>query len=424
MNRNRTRLSAALALFAFSGARVAYAQDADAGARPVSEPARTAAPTTEAPPSPTVVVKPEGEARPIVAPRETHTEVAAAPPSVIALPLVPVGRAAPPTEAATRGAGTVRAGLELFAQYAVRNTTGLDGNGTYFHVFDVPRVHAAIEAEWQGAKGRLVLEATRSASEGSLVGVAGDSLVLRVREAYAAYRPFRLLEVSAGVVPTLTVPNLDGTWMLRPIAPSVLEANGFLSPADLGARVRTELPEGYGFLAVAAYNGEGYTSRELNRGKNIEGAVEIHPLPHGKLAPLGVFASFTSGSAGTTLVKSNRFVSGLVWQGSTVRAGAFFAHAWGLADLGTARALALTAFVRVEPIDRLYLGARFDHVVRDAVNDPLNTLDTVWGTVGYRVLDPLEGFLAVTRSIPTRRAEDEAPGSNYWDLRIIGRVVF
>jgi hypothetical protein len=417
MNRNPARSFAALAFFAFSVARIAHAQEADAG----SPPTPTAVPTAEAPPSP--VAKP-GETRLVVVPRETSSELVRLPPSVMVAPLVPVGRAAPPTEAATRGTGTVRPGIELFAQYALRNTVGLDGNGKYFHVFDVPRVHAAVEGEWQGAKGRVVLEATRSASEGSLVGVAGDSLVLRVREAYAAYRPFRLLEISGGVVPTLTVPNLDGTWMLRPIAPSVLEANGFLSPADLGARVRTDLPDGYGFLAIGAYNGEGYTSRELNRGKNVEGAVEIHPLPHGKLAPLGVFASFTSGSTGTALARSNRFVTGLVWQGAMVRAGAFFAHAWGLADLGTARALALTAFVRVEPIDRLYLGARFDHVVRDAVNDPLNTLDTVWGTVGYRVLDPLEGFLAVTRSIPTRRAEDEAPGSNYWDLRIIGRVVF
>lgn len=318
----------------------------------------------------------------------------------------------------------MRAGLELFAQYAYRNTTGLDGNNRFFHVFDVPRVHAAVEGEWQTVRGRVVVEATRSAAEGSLVGVAGDSLVLRVREAYAAYRPFGILEVSGGVVPTLTVPNLDGTWMMRPVAPSVLEANGLLPPADVGGRIRAELPAGYGFVAIAAYNGEGYTSRELNRGKNVEGAAEIHPLPHGALAPLGVFGSFTGGSTGTALARANRLVTGLVWQGDVVRAGAFFAHAWGIADLGTARALALTAFLRVEPIDRLYLGARFDHVVRDTLNDPLSAVSSVWGTVGYRVLDPLEAFLAVSRNVPTRRAEDELPGSNFWDLRVVGRVVF
>ena len=153
--------------------------------------------------------------------------------------MAPVGRAAPPTEAARAenwaADAKVRAGLEIFAQYSYRDTAGPGDNRTWFHAFDVPRVHGAVEGQWEAARGRVVLEATRSASEGSLIGVAGDSLVLRVREAYAAYRAWDVLDVSAGVVPTLTVPELDGTWMLRPIAPSGLEASGLLSPADLGA---------------------------------------------------------------------------------------------------------------------------------------------------------------------------------------------
>jgi len=337
---------------------------------------------------------------------------------------VPVGHAAPPTEAATRGEGPLRVGLEVFGQYALRNTTGTDGNTTFFHAFDLPRAHAAIEAEHAGAKGRVVLEATRSAAEGSLIGVTGDSLVLRVREAYAAYKAFGMLDVSAGVVPTLTVPNLDGTWMMRPVAPSVLEASGLLSPADLGGRARLEIPKGYGWLAVAAYNGEGYTSRELNRGKNIEGALEVHPLPGTALAPLGVFASFTGGSTGTVRARANRLVGGLVWQGSLVRAGAIVAHAWGLRDLGTARALVLSAFVRVEPVERLYLAARFDHVARDLEGAPSSSVSTVLGSVGYRIASPLEAFVAVSRNVPTRRAEDELPGSDFWDLRVVSRVVF
>ncbi len=417
-------LSSALVGALFFASRTLLAQEVDAGA-PVAPPAPpsavTAGQTTE-PARPAPIAPTSSLPAPSTVPHESEAPKAPAlePPRA----LVPVGRAAPPTEAATRGAGAIRPGLEIFAQYAARNTIGIDGNRTFFHVFDVPRVHAAIEGEWKEARGRIVLEATRSASEGSLVGVAGDSLVVRIREAYVGYRAFGLVDVAAGVVPTLTVPNLDGTWMLRPVAPSVLEANGLLAPADLGARARVELPSGYGFLAVAAYNGEGYTSRELNRGKNVEGALEIHPLPGGALAPLGVFASFTGGSSGTALSQANRLVSGVVWQGATVRAGAIVAHAWGVADLGAARALALTTFVRVEPIPRLYVGARFDHVVRDTVNEPANMLSTVWGALGYRLLDPIESFVAVTRSVPTRRAEDELPGSNFWDVRIIGRVVF
>ncbi|MBX3264864.1 MAG: hypothetical protein KF782_34650, partial [Labilithrix sp.] len=336
----------------------------------------------------------------------------------------PVGHAAPPTEAATHGAGPVRAGLEIFAQYSYRSFSGPGDNQAWFHAFDVPRAHAALEGELEAARGRVVLEATRSASEGSLLGVAGDSLVLRLREAYGAYRVVAPLELSAGVVPTLTVPNLDGTWMLRPVAPSALEANALMSPADLGAKARVDLPRGYGWLAAAAYNGDGYTNRELNRGKTFEGAAEVHPLPSGALRPLGVFGSYVAGSTGTSLARADRLTGGLVWQGARVRGGAYFTYAWGVAQLGTQRAMLASAFVRVEPVPRLLLGARADHVVRDAAVSPNDALTTVWGSVGYRVALPVESFLALTRSLPTARAESEVPGSNAWELRAIARVVF
>jgi len=88
----------------------------------------------------------------------------------------------------------------------------------------------------------------------------------------------------------------------------------------------------------------------------------------------------------------------------------------------------LSGFVRVEPVHRLLLGVRADHAVRDASPDPpdspLDAVSTLWGTVGYRVVTPLESFLALTRAIPTTRAQAELPGSNAWELRVIGRVVF
>ncbi|MBX3196523.1 MAG: hypothetical protein KF894_00100 [Labilithrix sp.] len=357
-------------------------------------------------------------------PAASSAETGVPAPAVAAEDGAVVGRAAPPTEAATHGAGPVRAGLEIFAQYSYRSFAGPGDNRTWFHAFDVPRAHAALEGELDAARGRIVLEATRSASEGSLLGVAGDSLVLRLREAYGAYRVAELLELSAGVVPTLTVPNLDGTWMLRPVAPSALEASALMSPADLGAKARVDLPRGYGWVAAAAYNGDGYTSRELNRGKSFEGAAELHPLPNGALRPLGVFGSYVAGSTGTSRARADRVTGGLVWQGARVRGGAYFTHAWGVAQLGTQRAMLASAFVRVEPIPRVLLGARVDHVIRDAAVSPNDALTTLWGSLGYRVALPVESFLALTRSIPTTRAQSELPGSNGWELRAIGRVVF
>lgn len=334
----------------------------------------------------------------------------------------PLGHAAPPTEAGTHGDGRVRVGLEVFASYTYRNL-----GSSWFHQFDVPRVHGAIEGEYEHVRGRVVLEAVRSASEGALVGVSGDSLVVRVREAYAAYRPVGPLEISGGVVPTMTVPDLDGTWMMRAVAPSGLENGGLLPAADLGARARVDLPAGYGWTGSALYNGDGYSSRELNRGKSFEGTAEIHPLPaiaSELLKPLGLLASYVSGSTGASRARANRLVGGLLWQGERVRAGAVMAYAWGIGQLGIQNGWVVSAFTRIEPIPRLLFGARLDHQNRNVDATPADRVTTFWIAAGYRVALPLEGFLAFDKTLPTTRAVAELPGSDAWQLRVITRVVF
>jgi hypothetical protein len=195
-------------------------------------------------------------------------------------------RAAPPTAAGTtRHAVDVRPGLEVFSQYAYRRTEHASDGRSWHHELDVPRIHAALDATAESVRGRLVIEGVRSASEGALIGVAGNSMVLRAREAFAAYT-LSIVEGSAGIVPKLTLPEIDGTWMLRAVAVAPEEAHGFHPPADVGATVRATLPQGYGFVALGGYNGEGYQQRELNRGKNGEAAASIHPIPRGALAPV------------------------------------------------------------------------------------------------------------------------------------------
>ena len=401
--------SLAFALVASFAPRASAQDEADASV-----------PTVDAAPPPTATVIPSASS-PVPAASDTSDAGVTA----------PEGAAAPPSEVASRGPGfssaggsRIRVGLEVFAQYSVRDVDAPSSNRTWFHQFDVPRVHAAVDGEYEGVRGRVVLEATRSASEGSLIGVAGDSLVLRIREAYASYRPWGAFAIAAGVVPTLTVPELDGTWMMRAVAPSAVEAAGLLSPADLGAKMRFDLPHRYGWIGAGAFNGDGYTSRELNRGKNVESAVELHPLPDGPLLPVGVFASYAVGSTGTTRARADRLTAGLVWQGASIRAGALLTYAWGREQLGTAKGVVASAFARVEPVSRLYLAARYDHVVRDAVNDPTDTVSRILASLGYRIADPLEAFLVFDRSIPSNRAQNELPGSNAWEGRVVARVVF
>lgn len=390
--------------------------EGDAGARPSApmEPPPSAPPLPSAPhPAP----PPPAQAA-VRDPDEIDEDERARP---------PLGRPAPPTEAATHGKGPVRVGAEVFAEYGLVRTLAAGGaSGSTFHQFDLPRAHAALEGATGPVRGRVVLEAVRSASEGALIGVAGDSLTLRLREAYGGYRPtfFPSLEAAAGVVPALTIPELDGTWMMRAVAPSALERHGVSAPADLGARLKADLPRDYGYVAVVAANGEGYARRELNRGKNVEGAFELHPLAKTSLRPLALFGSFVEGSSGTASARAHRATAGLLWQGVVVRAGLVGTHAWGVGDRGAQRAIVASAFLRVEPVRRLMLGARFDHVRRSTSARPVDAISEAFLTVGYRIATPLELFLVGSRSVPTTRAEAELVSANHWSARAVARVVF
>ena len=207
------------------------------------------------------------------------------------------------------------------------------------------------------------------------------------------------------------------------MAQTPLEATGLSSPADLGATVRAELPRGYGWVGVGGYNGEGYNGRELNRGKNLEGAAEIHPLPVGPARPLAVFASYVSGSSGTGKARADRLTGALLWQGDWLRAGVATTYAWGVDDAGGTRSLLGDVFVHSEPYPRLLLGVRGSLWVRDTEADDDQVIQ-VTGAVGYRVAVPLEVFLATTRSLPAEVAQDALPGSDFWDFRLVSRIVF
>jgi hypothetical protein len=335
----------------------------------------------------------------------------------------PEGSAGPATAAGTTGL-TVQPGIEVFAAYDLKITPGSGSTGTqWFHEFEIPRAHASLSGGWGPVRARVVLEAVRSASEGALLGVAGDSFVMRLREASAGYRYREILAIDAGVVPTLTIPELDGTFNLRAIGATPLEATGLGSPADLGATVRVTFPQGYGFAAVGAYNGEGYTNRELNRGKNLEGAVEIHPAASTAARPFAIFASYVNGSSGTGSARANRLTTGLLWQGRRIRAGADFVYAWGVGENGAQRSYIIDGFFRGEPVDRLILGVRAFTWARDVTLDH-DRVTEVTGTVGYRIADPLEAYAAVSRTLAETNAEAALPGLDHWDVKIIGRVVF
>ncbi len=262
-----------------------------------------------------------------------------------------------------------------------------------------------------------------SSSEGALIGVAGDSFVVRIREARVGYRLSDWLAVDAGIVPTFVIPTLDAAFGLRALGAVSVEQQGISSPADLGLTARVVFPKGYGYAGVAAYNGEGYTNRELNRGKNVELAALFHPAPGGSFAPLGLFAAYQNGSSGTGLSRADRVTAALLWEGDRLRGGATFTYAFGVRDEGMREAAIIDVSLRGEPVQRLILAARFSAFLRD-VHAADDQVLSVTGALGYRLAPPLEVFIALGRSLPGAPALASVPGSDFWEGRTAARFAF
>jgi hypothetical protein len=319
----------------------------------------------------------------------------------------------------------VSAGLEVIAQYVLSVRDDPAGETGWFHEFELPRAHGAIEGRWHDASGRLVVEGVRSTAGGALVGVAGESIVLRVREAFAAYRLFDMLDLQAGVVPTFTIRAFETAWKMRAVAPVAVERAGFLSPADLGANARVTLPLHIGWVGAGGYNGEGYSGRELNRGKNVELASGVHPfcwVEEGR--PFAVIASYVGGSSGTGLARADRISGGMVWDQPRIGGGATVSYALGVDDAGDQRAISIEGFVRGEPLEGFILAGQVAHLWRDIDAPERDGVLTVTGAGGYRPIKYLEALLAVDAFVPSDLADSGLPDLDDWRFRGIAHVVF
>ena len=318
----------------------------------------------------------------------------------------------------------IRPNLQVFAQYALELRDGADDSLDWYHEFELERAHLGVAMGYEEGLGRVLVEAVRSASEGALIGVGGDSLVMRLREAYGGYTLFEMLSLKAGVVPTLTIGRLEGAAAMRPIVRTGTEAAGLTSPADLGATAALTIPAGYGWVAAGGFNGEGYTSRELNRGKNFEVSAEVHPFAFFEpVEPLALFGSYAGGSTGTGLAKANRVTAALMWTEGIIRGYAGIVYAMGVDGVGDQDALLVDTQLRAEPLDGLLLGAQVMHWLRDVDLDE-DVLTSITGSLGYRFIDPMALHLALDKMVLGSDAEAALPGLYSWRFRAVADVTF
>jgi hypothetical protein len=387
-------------------ASIVLAQDADPALEP--PPAEELAPQSE-PPA-------ESEAP------EPAPVVEAQPPQIAAPTETPLGDGAD-DEAEDEHEIELHPGLDAIVAYDFRLTDTDDGS-QWYHEFDLHRVHAWLGAAYGPLEARVVLETVQSASDGALIGVGGDSVVARFREASIRVEPLAWLAIEAGLVPTLVTPTFEAASDLRALGPTALERYGLLSPADLGAALSVEIPEGYGTVSAGLFNGEGYASREQNRGKNTELAAHVHPFAWNEtLEPLGVVLAYRQGSAGAGSAQDDRFVAGLTWEGEWIKAHAAVAYALGVENDGGRDGLLVDAGVWVEPLEWLLFAARGSHFVRNLDGDG-DHLTSLLLAAGVRPLEPLDVWLSAERAFAGDAAAAALVGVERWDIRAVAHARF
>lgn len=304
--------------------------------------------------------------------------------------------------------------VDAFGEFGARFPTGAAAS----NAFSIPRVQGGAEIEWRGARARLLLEGAYASQGGALLGVSGDSVTVRVREAWAGYR-FHFLEAQLGIVPTLLVPELERAFLYRELTADGHERFRIQAPADFGGVLRGYLPKGYGFVGVSITNGEGYTQRELNPGKNFELVAAVHPLPSTRFEPLTAVVNATFGSTGPAASTANRFGGALLWQAPRLGGGVTVTSVHGWQDDATRRALLTQGFARIELFERLLLAARIQYFVRN-LSSADTSLELLAG-VGVKA-EFVEVFAVVSRTSLSSLARAALPGVEATEARLVVRA--
>ncbi len=230
-------------------------------------------------------------------------------------------RADPPPRAAIDG--------ELFAGYRHERTAS-----QRFDTVELERGEAGLGLDWSIAEAELRIESVRSAGPDSLTGIDGDSLVLRVKRAWAgvAVRPGGLdLSARGGLIADPWVATLERSYDARAAAPTLAESSELFDTSDLGGAL-TAAYAGRARIDLALTNGEGRTEPEQNRGKNLTavGEARLVELPiFCESAWLLVAGGARDGSRGLGSARDHRAMAALALAGPHLGAGVEVVRGWG-----------------------------------------------------------------------------------------------
>jgi hypothetical protein len=185
----------------------------------------------------------------------------------------------------------------------------------------------------------LRLETVRSAAEGGELGIAGDSLVVRIKRAQLfgdLDTNHMHVRAAAGVTPDPWIATLEQDDSVRPLSPTASERLLGWPTGDLAGLVR--VTAGPVRLSVSFGNGEGLAYPERNNGKTTTAVAEVVPyFTRTQRLRLAVMAK--DGSVGPALVRDHRLGGAATFTANVVAAGAELVRAWGVGDRGDIVAL-------------------------------------------------------------------------------------
>jgi hypothetical protein len=283
---------------------------------------------------------------------------------------------------------------EVFAGYRHSNTGGDVGSQ-----FMLDRAEAATGLLWHPTQrfyGGLTtaVEAVRSAGPQSLIGVDGDSLVVRMLEAYGhgavALGPIHV-GARFGLVPERWIEQIEKGYDTRGIDP-LSSDRLFFDRSDVGATLTVSGWNGLVELDVEFVNGEGRAQRELNLGKNTSAILTVRPiqrqLPRGPMT-LALHGSYRDGSIGVASARNHRAAAATTFASPWAYAGVEYVHALGFDGQPARRTNAIGVWGSGH-VWAPYLGlmAKYDRIDQD-----LGTPDAIAHLMTAAVFSDAFGYL-------------------------------
>ncbi len=252
----------------------------------------------------------------------------------------------PAPEADAAATSTLVVDGDVFAGF---QTEATDAESSSEFVLDRAELGAAWL--WQGRFGtELRLEGVRSAGPNSAFGVAGDSVLLRVKRAHA----FATVDAGpgevvadAGMVMDAWVGTLLPHYDHRGLSPLVSQQMGLFDDADLGGTVGWRGFDRRVSILAQMTNGEGRTLPEQNTGKNLTLVASGTPVAvsiHRGEIRVGLHAVYRQGSVGIGSARDHRYGGALTLQFPCPQAGVEYVRALGYAGEGDREATAIGAW--------------------------------------------------------------------------------